>query len=85
MNMKRSMVAVVGIVVALACVAGCSSDKTVSASDAEAKLIQTQKGKVGGLKLGKASCPDDVKVKEGATFTCTLAIGDVEAPYKVTL
>ena len=48
-------------------------------------LAQSQEGKVRGLKLGKATCPKDVKLTEGVTFRCTLLIAGVAAPYKVTL
>jgi hypothetical protein len=82
---KRVMMTVAGLAVLVATAVGCSNDKTISAADAEAKLRKTQVGHVGDLKLGKASCPDGVKVSEGKTFTCTLEIGDVKAPYKVTI
>jgi hypothetical protein len=82
---KRVLSVIAGLVVLVSVAAGCSSDKTISASDAEAKLRSTQESKVGDFKLGKASCPDGIEVEDGKTFTCTLEIGDVKAPYTVTL
>jgi hypothetical protein len=29
-----------------------------------------------GVEVGVVTCPDDVEVEEGATFTCTAAVGD---------
>lgn len=64
-----------------------STKKTVTydASVVEAALKSTQKDVVNGLPLGEATCPVDVKVIEGVTFTCTLQVGDAAAPFTVDL
>ncbi len=33
--------------------------------------------------VGEVTCPDDVEVEEGATFTCTAAVGDEEVDVDV--
>lgn len=69
-------------------VSACSASiggKNYDASKVEDFLVKSQEGKIGGLTLGKATCPKDVKIVEGVTFTCTLVIADADAPYKVTI
>ncbi|CAB4919057.1 unannotated protein [freshwater metagenome] len=55
------------------------------AGTVEKNLRASQVGKVGGLPLGKATCPKDVTLTEGFTFECTLLIDGTPAPYTVTL
>lgn len=71
----------------LACallVAGCSSN-AYDAEAVEKYLKESQQGKVRGLPIGEAVCPEDVELTEGVTFRCTLQLGGVAAPYRVRL
>ena len=51
----------------------------------ERLLVSTQKRKSPRLRVGTASCPDQVRLANGTTFTCTVRIEGVSAPYSVTL
>lgn len=62
----------------------CSSN-AYDAGTTEKYLKNSQKGKVRGLPLGEATCPEDLELKEGMTFRCTLDIAGVAAPYTVRL
>lgn len=70
--------------VAVLAAAGCSGN-SYDAGTTEKYLKQSQQGKVRGLPIGDATCPQDVKLKEGVTFRCTLEIAGVAAPYTVRL
>jgi hypothetical protein len=61
------------------------SGNAYDAQTVEDKLKETQEGKVRGLPIGEARCPDDVDLKEGVTFRCTLEIAGKPAPYRVRL
>jgi len=65
-------------------VSGCSSN-AYDAETIEQYLKESQQGKVRGLPIGEARCPDDVELTEGVTFRCTLEIAGVAAPYRVRL
>lgn len=87
MNQQARRIGLVVVAVALA-VTACSvsvGGKKYDAGAIEAKLKSSQQGKTGGLPIGDAACPEDVKITEGVTFTCTLAIDGIEAPYKIVL
>ena len=62
----------------------CSSN-SYDAETVESYLKDSQEGKVRGLALGDAVCPEDVELTEGVTFRCTLEIAGVKAPYTVRL
>ena len=64
--------------------AGCG-EKKIKSSDLEAKL-KTQLGKDAGVEPKSVSCPDDITVKKGKKFDCTLIApnGD-EVRVEVTL
>jgi hypothetical protein len=66
-------------------VTGCSSSNVYDAGEVESYLKESQQGKVRGLALGEAVCPEDVELTEGVTFRCTLEIAGVQAPYTVRL
>ena len=48
-------------------------------------LVSTQKRRSPGLRVGTASCPDQVRLANGTRFTCTVQIEGTQAPYAVTL
>jgi hypothetical protein len=60
-------------------------DELVGTADVERLLVSTQKRKSPRLRVGAASCPDQVRLANGTTFTCTVRIEGVSAPYSVTL
>ncbi len=66
-------------------VTACSSSNSYDAGKVESYLKDSQEGKVRGLALGEAVCPEDVELTEGVTFRCTLEIAGVQAPYTVRL
>jgi hypothetical protein len=60
-------------------------DELVGTADVERLLVSTQKRKSPRLRVGTASCPDQVRLANGTEFTCTVRIEGVQAPYSVTL
>jgi hypothetical protein len=60
-------------------------DAQVGTGDVERLLVGTQRRKSPRLKVGSASCPDQVRLANGTRFTCTVQIEGVKAPYVVTL
>ena len=60
-------------------------DELVGTADVERLLVSTQKRKSPNLRVGAASCPDQVRLANGTVFTCTVQIEGVPAPYSVTL
>ena len=60
-------------------------DQLVGTADVERLLVSTQKRKSPNLKVGAATCPDQVRLANGSKFTCTVLIEGTRAPYAVTL
>jgi hypothetical protein len=60
-------------------------DELVGTADVERLLVSTQKRKSPKLRVGVASCPDQVRLANGTRFTCTVQIEGTRAPYAVTL
>jgi hypothetical protein len=60
-------------------------DALVGTADVERLLVSTQKRRSPGLRVGVATCPDQVPLADGTRFTCTVEIEHVSAPYSVTL
>jgi hypothetical protein len=60
-------------------------DQLVGTDDVERLLVATQKRKSPDLKVGRATCPDRVRLANGTRFTCTVRIEGIKAPYTVTL
>jgi Domain of unknown function (DUF4333) len=60
-------------------------DGLVGTADVERLLVSTQKRKSPELRVGRASCPDQVRLVNGTRFTCTVQIEGTRAPYAVTL
>lgn len=73
------------VVAAALFVSACSSGNSYDAGTVEKYLKQSQQGKVRGLPIGEAVCPEDVALSEGVTFQCTLELAGEPAPYKVRL
>jgi hypothetical protein len=60
-------------------------DQLVGTDDVERLLVATQRRKSPDLKVGRATCPDRVRLANGTRFTCTVQIEGTKAPYAVTL
>jgi Domain of unknown function (DUF4333) len=65
--------------------APAARDQLVGTADVERLLVTTQKRRSPGLRVGAASCPDQVRLANGTRFTCTLTIEGTRAAYAVTL
>lgn len=70
--------------------AGCSAEVTVGGgavdADRTASAVATYlHEKVPDLQVGTITCPKDVKVAEGKTFTCTADVAGTQLPMTVTL
>jgi Domain of unknown function (DUF4333) len=62
-----------------------AGDGLVGTADVERLLVSTQRRKSPKLRVGAASCPDQVRLANGTRFTCTVQIEGTRAPYAVTL
>jgi hypothetical protein len=60
-------------------------NELVGTADVERLLVSTQKRKSPKLRVGTATCPDQVRLANGTRFTCTVLIEGTKAPYAVTL
>jgi uncharacterized protein DUF4333 len=65
--------------------ATAARDELVGTAGVERLLVTTQKRRSPGLRVGTASCPDQVRLANGTRFTCTVQIEGAKAPYAVTL
>jgi hypothetical protein len=65
--------------------APAARDQLVGTAEVERLLVSTQKRKSPKLRVGAASCPDQVRLANGTRFTCTVLIEGTRAPYAVTL
>jgi Domain of unknown function (DUF4333) len=65
--------------------APAARDELVGTADVERLLVTTQQRRSPGLRVGGASCPDQVRLANGTRFTCTVTIEGTRAPYAVTL
>jgi len=57
-------------------------DELVGTADVERLLVSTQKRKSPSLRVGTATCPDQVRLASGTMFTCTVQIEGVPAPTR---
>ena len=64
--------------------ATAAGDRQVGTADVERLLVNTQKRRSPGLRVGTASCPDQVRLANGTRFACTVQIEGTQAPYAVT-
>ncbi len=60
-------------------------DELVGTADVERLLVSTQRRESPRLRVGTATCPDQVRLANGTRFTCTVLIEGTKAPYSVTL
>ena len=89
----RLLAAAVGAVLLLG--TGCNGSESQSppgsapaaadTEDVETLLVATQQRASPDFQVGTASCPEQVPVRDGTTFNCTVVVEGVAAPYVVTL
>ena len=82
---KRARTLALAAVAAALLVVSCSTSNSYDQAKIEAGLLKVEAGHFGSLTVGKASCPADEKLTEGVSFTCTIALEGVAAPFRVTL
>jgi len=71
---------------ALGLLAGCGDRPGYDESAVESYLASSQAATFGpSAKVGKASCPGDLELKEGMAFTCKLSVDGARLPYRVRL
>ena len=61
------------------------TDKNYDADKVAEQVQQAQQKVTPDLDVTDATCPDDVDLKKGTDFECTVSIAGVEAPYTVTI
>ncbi len=89
--MRYRLVAVALLVLLAACGGGeprpaaPARNELVGTADVERLLVSTQKRKSPKLRVGTATCPDQVRLANGTRFTCTVLIEGTKAAYSVTL
>ncbi len=91
--MRPRLVAIALLALLAACGGGAEErqattaprDQLVGTAEVERLLVTTQRRRSPGLRVGTASCPDQVRLANGTRFTCTVQIEGTRAPYRVTL
>jgi hypothetical protein len=66
-------VSLLAVLAVPALAAGCSVGKKLKTDQIETQLAQQVKSQTGDA-VSKVECPNDVDVKEGGTFTCSLLL-----------
>ncbi|WP_410785247.1 DUF4333 domain-containing protein [Kribbella sp. C-35] len=84
-NSHRSAAALAAVVLA-----GCSAEVTVGDGTVDADRMASAvamylREHVPDVQVGTITCPTDVKVAEGKTFTCTADVAGTQLPMNVTL
>ena len=78
------------LMLAAALLAGCSAEVTIGGGTVDSDRTADAVGKylhdaVPDVQVGSVTCPEDVKVAEGATFQCTADVAGSQLPVTVTL
>lgn len=81
MTFKR-IVAGIALVFVASTLAACGAS-TIDATSVSKQIVEAQEEVTPDLKVNKGKCPDDIEAKKGATFTCTVSVAGVKAPYNV--
>ena len=82
--MSRRVVALAAA--ALLLLAGCGESPGYDAGAVEAYLAKSQAATFAPTgHVGRATCPSGLALREGMTFTCTLAVSGSRLPYRVRL
>jgi hypothetical protein len=72
--------------VGLLCLAGCGERPGYDSTPVESYLARSQAGSFGpAVRIGRATCPEDLALEEGMTFRCRLDVADTALPYRVRL
>lgn len=85
MSRRRALTRLAGAGAGLALLAGCGEQPGYDASPVEDYLRSSQAALFGEQEVEKASCPGDLTLLEGMTFTCTLTVAGADLPFRVTL
>jgi hypothetical protein len=64
---------------------GATRARQVDRKQVEALVVQRQKERHPGFRVGTASCPEGVEARSGETFTCTVDIEGQAARITVTV
>ncbi len=64
---------------------GAAKVRRVDNQQVEALLLQRQKERNPGFRVGAAKCPGDVEARAGETFTCTVEVEGQSARVTVTV
>ena len=80
---KRVMASVV-LAFAATTLAACGA-ATIDDKSVAKQIVDAQAKEVPDLKVDAGKCPSDIEAKKGATFTCTVNVAGVKAPYDVTV
>jgi hypothetical protein len=65
--------------------AGATRARQIDREEVEALVVQRQKERHPGFRVGTATCPGDVQARSGETFTCTVEIEGQLARINVTV
>lgn len=81
---RRRVRDLLGAVLVSGLLVGCGDEPGLDTTSVEDYLVQSQQTTFGDLEVGAASCPKQA-LEDGMTLPCTLAVGDADVPYRVTL
>ncbi|MDQ4096730.1 MAG: DUF4333 domain-containing protein [Actinomycetota bacterium] len=65
--------------------AGATRTRQIDSEEVEALVVQRQKERHPGFRVGTATCPGDLQARAGETFTCTVDIEGQMARINVTV
>lgn len=82
----RRLSRVTVVLACLALLAGCGDRPGYDDAAVESYLAKSQATTFGtSAKVGAASCPGTLELREGMTFTCKLDVSGASLPYRVRL
>ncbi len=85
MNRRGALVRLAIAGAGLSLLAGCGEQPGYQAGPVENHLRTSQAALFGDQEVERATCPTDLTLLEGMTFTCTLTVAGAELPFRVTL
>ena len=88
MTIRNAGIAALALVLLGACGGGEASATRVprvNRQQVEALVVQRQKERNPGFRIGTATCPSDVEARVGQTFTCTVQVEGQAARITVTV
>ncbi len=79
-----ALLAVAAVSLLLILLIANAGDETLDLERAEDEITESLQAEYVGVSVERVTCPDDVKVEEGATFTCTTQIDGQDFAVTVT-